>query len=133
MALHRLPLMHAGLQETARAWVYNMALHTLPLIHAGLQETALAWVYNMTELPPANYELEVTLNKDLEDKFVFKRRFEIFSDPFSCGVFLTGKEGIKLEDGRLRVDFSVTGLFDDYLCLTNGSPTSCKLYIIHQI
>lgn len=101
-------------------------------MHAGRRESSLTTVFNVTNLLPGRYEIGIILNRDLEDRLEFSRSFEIHPDPFSCSVFLTGKEGVSFsDDGQLSIDFGITGVLNSYSCFTNDVPTPCKsLYYI---
>ncbi len=95
-------------------------------LSTGRPDGSIVTIYNASNLEPGSYKMEIILNKGLEDEFIFRRYFEIFSNPLSCGIILTGAEGISFKGGHLSVNFGVTGLYDDFTCLTNDSPTPCE-------
>ena len=83
---------------------------------------------NATDLPPARYEIRITVNKGLSEEVTFKRRFEIFPDLLSCGLYLTG-DGITFDKNKvlLTVSFGFNGVYEALSCTTNNRPTPCKL------
>ena len=95
---------------------------------AGVNKFGNSYTYNRTRLSPASYELRVTVNKNLEDESIFKRSFDIFSDPMSCGVYLRDEDGVVVDKttGVLTIDFGASGLYDSFSCTTNDKPTVCK-------
>lgn len=87
------------------------------------------FIFNMTELSPARYAIEITLNKGEYDELVFIKGFKVFADPMTCGVFLT--EGISYDSVQgLQVNFGysgMVGMFESVSCqLNDDPPTACK-------